>query len=72
MFRHACGVEIGDKFVVTGGNPSTEGTSDGTKTVSEYSQLGFVKYLTSMQTARRQHACSKFVKDDGNTVSHLF
>ena len=58
--------------VVTGGNPSSEGSYDGTKTVIEYSQFGFVKYWTSMKTARRQHACSKFVKDDGHTVSHSF
>ena len=39
------------------------------KTVAEYSQSGFVKYLTPMNTARMGHACSKFVTENGDTVS---
>ena len=39
------------------------------KTVAEYSQSGFVKYLTPMNTARKGHACSKFVTENGDTVS---
>ena len=62
---------MGDKYVVLGGNPYP-GSDEGTKTVVEYSQFGFVKYWTSMINARSQHACSKFVRDDGHTVSHSF
>ena len=67
-FRYACGVEIGDKYIVTGGmNGSKFWTA--INTVAEYSQSGFVKYLTPMNTPRRSHACSKFVTDNGDTVS---
>ena len=60
-------MEIGDKYVVTGGrNPSRYA---GISTVAEYSQSGFVKYLTPMNEPRWGHACSKFVTDNGDTVS---
>ena len=62
-YRYACGIENGEKFVVTGGS--------NVKTVAEYSQSGFVKYLTPMNTARKGHACSKFVTEDGDTVSQF-
>ena len=63
-------MEIGDKYVVTGGrNPSRYA---GISTVAEYSQSGFVKYLTPMNEPRRSHACSKFVTDNGDTVSLSF
>ena len=55
--------------MVIGGKIDAD-SSYGTKTVTEYSQFGFVKYWTPMNTARRQHACSKFAKDNGDTVCH--
>ena len=66
-YRYACGVEIGDKYIVTGGMNGTKFAA--VDTVAEYSQSGFVKYLTPMNTARRSHACTKFVTDNGETVS---
>ena len=70
-FRYACGVEIGDKYIVTGGM-NVSNWYYGINTVAEYSQSGFVKYLTPMNTPRRSHACSKFVTEDGDTVSQSF
>ena len=61
-------MEIGDKYVVTGGM-NVSNLHAGISTVAEYSQSGFVKYLTPMNTPRRSHACSKFVTDNGDTVS---
>ena len=64
-------MEIEDKFVVTGGmNVSKKGA--GITTVAQYSQSGFEKYLAPMKTARRSHACSKFVTENGDTVSLRF
>ena len=62
MFRLACGIELDDKFVVTGGKFSN------TK-VAQYTEAGAVTYLPSLKTARYDHACSKFVNDKGETVS---
>ena len=59
-------MEIGDNYVVTGGGNAA------ISTVAEYSQSGFVKYLTPMNEPRRGHACSKFVTDNGDTVSLSF
>lgn len=64
---YACGVEIGDKFIVTGGMNVTEWYW-GINTVAEYSQSGFVRYLTPMNTARRSHACSTYVTDSGDVA----
>ena len=68
-------MEIGDKYVVTGGLNVSNWPSNrfaGISTVAEYSQSGFVKYLTPMNEPRRSHACSKFVTDNGDTVSLSF
>ena len=58
---------MGDKYIVTGGVDVVGG--DNLRTVAEYSQSGFVKYLTPMNSNHRSHACSKFVTENGDTVS---
>ena len=65
MLRLACGIELDDKFVVTGGIYSKT-------TVAQYTEAGAVTYLPSLKTARYDHACSKFVNEDGDTVSSLY
>ena len=67
-FRFACGVEMGNKFVVTGGMNYSSFYS-GVSTVAEFSLSGFVRFLPEMKSGRRSHACSKFVTDSGHTVS---
>ena len=59
-----------DKFVVTGGceSPFTLKRQASQK-VAEYTETGDVTYMPSMKTGRYRHACSKFVNDDGDTVS---
>ena len=54
-----------DKFVVTGGKLSA-------KKVAEFTEAGAVKYMRNLKTGRAWHACSKFVNDDGDTVSLLY
>ena len=63
--RSACGIEMDDKIVVTGGYNSEE-------KVAEFTEAGAVSYLRNLKTGRYWHACSKFVNDDGDTVSSLY
>ena len=66
--RYACGVEVGDNFIVTGGKISSGGQSNTVNTVALYSKFGFVRWLAPMIQPRRSHACTKFVTDTGETV----
>lgn len=61
----ACGVEMGDKFVVTGGMNHSS-WYNGVSTVVEFSLSGSYRHLTEMNIGRRSHACSKFVTDSGD------
>ena len=66
-YRDACGVEVGDHYMVTGGfEPSLDDKA--LDTVAEYSQTGFVRYLPNMMQGRYSHACSSFINGDGETV----
>ena len=67
LYRYACGVEVGDRYIVTGGYEPSE--DDGAlETVAEYSQTGFVRYLPNMIQGRYWHACSSFNNGGGETV----
>ena len=64
MCSYACGIDLGDRYVVTGGyNGSTY------QTVAQYTVTGDVTYLAELQTGRYWHACSKFLDDYGELVS---
>ena len=61
-------MEVGDKFIITGGYDLS--VTDGAfNTVARISQSGEVEYLATMNVRRRNHACSKFIKDNGDMVS---
>ena len=64
FFSGACGIEVDDKFVVTGGQHTHSRTK-----VAEYTETGAVTYMPDLKNGRWFHACSKFVNDDGVTVS---
>ena len=67
LCRHACGVEVGDHYMVTGGfEPSLDDKA--LDTVAEYSQTGFVRYLPNMKQRRAYHSCSSFINGDEETV----
>ena len=66
-YRYACGVEVGDHYIVTGGFSSSE-DDRALKTVAEYSQTGSVRYLPDMKQGRYWHACSSFINGGGETV----
>ena len=37
--------------------------------MAEFTEAGAVRYLPSFKAGRYNHACSKFVNDDGDSVS---
>ena len=59
---YACGVDLGDSYVVTGGEFSLQ-------KVTQYSLAGEVTYLADLQEGRYHHACTSFLDDNGVTVS---
>ena len=61
-----------DKFVVTGGSRSRKMRSRSIKKVAEFTEAGAVTYMRNLKTGRYHHACSKFVNDDGDTVSSFY
>ena len=58
----ACGIDLGDSYVVTGGYFSLG-------IVAQSSSTGEVTYLADLQHGRWLHACTSFLDDDGVTVS---
>ena len=60
----ACGIDLGDSYVVTGGEYSLQ-------TVAQYTLAGEVTYIADLQQGRYRHACSSFIDDNGVTVSLL-
>ena len=60
-------MELDEKFIVTGGYEPSE-ADEALKTVAEYSQTGFVRYLPNLIQGRYYHACSSFTNGDGETV----
>ena len=58
----ACGIDLGDSYVVTGGANSLQ-------KVVQYSLTGEVTYLPYLQHGRWGHACTSFIDDNGVTVS---
>ena len=59
---YACGIDLGDSYVVTGGYYSLQ-------RVAQYSLTGEVTYLADLQQGRGVHACTSFIDDNGVTVS---
>ena len=63
----ACGIEVGDHFIVTGGL-DVSAQHDAMATVAKYSQSGLVDYLPYLSQRRYGHACSSFISDGGKMV----
>jgi len=67
--NEACGIEVGDHYVVTGGLDLDFSTpEEALSTVAKYNQSGLVEYLPSLNQGRYNHACSSFISDSGETV----
>ena len=56
-----CNIDLGNSFVITGGDP-------GTSTVSYYTSRGWMKDLASMNTGRYAHGCSSFTNSNQQEV----
>ena len=65
----ACGIELGDEYVVTGGSESNHMHR---ATVARYSLSGDIEYLASLNQGRYYHACSKFYTASGEIVSEEY
>ena len=63
----ACGIDLGDSYVVTGGMDT--GGEYSLQRVAQYSLTGEVTYLDDLQQGRYYHACTSFIDDNGVTVS---
>ena len=68
MFSQACGVPTDDGYIVTGGS-SPFAPERARREVTLYSRTGDTETLSSLTTARMDHACGKFVDEEGATVS---
>ena len=66
--RQACGIDLGDRYVVTGGYEK-KGKGRTKQKVVQYSVTGDLTLLPDLKTGRHAHACSKYSDDDGKTVS---
>ena len=63
----ACGVDMGDQYVVIGGVDKTK--KDGRrKTVVLYNDDGFVRNLPDVVIGRYHHACAAFKDRNGDMV----
>ena len=64
--RSACGVEVGDTFIVTGGWD----TDNRDKALSlRYNSQGVSELLPSLTVSRLGHACASYLNSDGQRVS---
>ena len=61
-FSGACGIELDEEYVVTGGYWSEQ-------RVTQYNVSGHPTYLADLLTGRYWHACSKYTNQNGETVS---
>ena len=70
LYSYACGIEVEDQFIVTGGNDGAA-PEFALNTVARYNESGLVDYLPSLNQRRYWHACSSFISDSGETVGFI-
>ena len=70
ILRYACGIELVDTLVVTGGWVSMATGYLGR--VQEYDINGSVRRLPNLRTARRSHACGLFLNSSNRKVREAF
>ena len=64
-YSAACGVEVDDKFVITGGWDHGRALNS----VVRYNPQGESEVLPSLTVARWGHACAGYLNGDGERVS---
>ena len=66
--RAACGVEVDDTFIVTGGLDYSA-PHRALNSVVRYNSQGVSKVLPSLTVGRFGHACGSYLNDNGQRVS---
>ena len=67
VFSKSCGVDMGDQYVVIGGEPQV-----GSRNVTLYNDYGFVRNLPDLVLGRWNHACAGFQDINGDMVGLIF
>ena len=67
IFSGSCGVDMGDQYVVIGGEPQV-----GSRNVTLYNDYGFVRNLPDLVLGRWNHACAGFQDINGDMVGVIF
>ena len=67
VFSGSCGVDMGDQYVVIGGEPQV-----GSRNVTLYNDYGFVRNLPDLVLGRYFHACARFQNGNGDMVGVIF
>ena len=70
MYSRACGINTGDKYVITGGyDRSIPGKA--LNNVTRYSRTGDTETLPPLKVARYLHACGSYLTDQGDNVRFI-
>ena len=64
----ACGVEVDDTFIITGGH-DISAPDWSLNSVVRYNSQGESEVLPSLTVRRRGHACTSYLDEDGKRVS---
>ena len=64
----ACGVEVDDTFIITGGYDSSA-PGEALNSVVRYNSQGESEVLPSLTVRRFDHACASYLNGDGKRVS---
>ena len=70
----ACGIDLGDEFIVTGGiywDQNNRGDKKAMNSVIKYYKSGLVESLPSLKQRRYGHACSSFNSVSGEKVGFI-
>ena len=67
VFSFSCGVDMGDQYVVIGGQAEV-----GLRKVGLYNDYGFVRNLPDLVLGRFNHACAGFQDINGDMVGVIF
>merc|ERR1712025_892425 len=65
--RDACGVEVDDTFIITGGK-DYDAPDNALNSVVRYNSQGESEVLPSLTVRRKSHACASYLNGDGKRV----
>ena len=71
LSRDACGVEVDDTFIITGGQDDS-GPNKALNSVVRYNSRGVSEVLPSLTVRRINHACASYLNGNGQKVSWYY